>query len=167
MIYTDYYESPMGWMQLQCSDAGITAAQFCDPTGLPPNKEGVGKNNQTPHTHLAKAKEKLHDYFSGKENIGDLSFDSSIGTPFQQAVWKRVCAIPPGSTSTYGAIALELNKPKGARAVGAANGKNPFAILVPCHRLVGASGKLHGYAGGIERKRALLAFEHQLAGGTT
>ncbi|MEO1435599.1 MAG: methylated-DNA--[protein]-cysteine S-methyltransferase, partial [Bacteroidota bacterium] len=129
MIYTDYYESPMGWMQLQCSDAGLTAVQFCNLTT-------VGKDTPTPHTHLAKAKEKLHDYFSGRANTGALVFDPSIGTPFQQAVWKCVSEIPLGAIRTYGAIAIELNKPNSARAVGAANGKNPFAILVPCHRLV-------------------------------
>ena len=90
-------------------------------------------------------------------------YDPSVGTAFQQAVWREVSKIPSGETSTYGTIALQLNKPNAARAIGAANGKNPFAILVPCHRLVGANGKLRGYAGGMERKRSLLEFEQVIA----
>ncbi|MEM6726552.1 MAG: methylated-DNA--[protein]-cysteine S-methyltransferase [Bacteroidota bacterium] len=159
MNYQSYYESPLGLIQLQCTERGLTSVQFCDLETPSPEK-GKEETSTKLHPHLAKAKAQLQDYFSGKELLETITIDPSIGTPFQQAVWREVSKIPRGETSTYGTIAQILNRPNAARAVGAANGKNPFTILVPCHRLLGASGKLHGYVGGIERKRHLLAFEN-------
>ena len=81
------------------------------------------------------------------------------GTAFQQSVWQALCAIPRGSTCSYGQLAAQLNKPLAVRAVGAAVGRNPWSVIVPCHRVLGAQGQLTGYAGGLERKRALLNLE--------
>ena len=86
----------------------------------------------------------------------------AAGTPFQQAVWRALCTIPPGSTTDYGAIAAALGRPQAARAVGAAVGRNPLGIVVPCHRVLGRDGSLTGYAGGLPRKRALLELESAL-----
>lgn len=103
---------------------------------------------------------------------GDLSaFDGVLldggGTPFQRRVWAALRRIPPGETTTYGALAAKLGAPGAARAVGRANGQNPIAIAVPCHRVIGAGGQLTGYAGGLERKRWLLEHERAACGRTT
>ena len=90
--------------------------------------------------------------------FGDIPW-AAAGTPFQQQVWAALTGIEPGTTTTYGALAASIGRPRAVRAVGAANGRNPIAIVVPCHRLVGADGTLTGYGGGLERKRWLLAHE--------
>lgn len=101
----------------------------------------------------------LRAYFGGRlDALGDLPVEIG-GTPFQRAVWTALREIPLGTTTTYGALATRLGRPSASRAVGAANGLNPVAIVVPCHRVIGASGSLTGYAGGLERKRWLLAHE--------
>ena len=97
-------------------------------------------------------------YFAGE--IIDLPLPlAPRGTPFQQAVWRAIAAVPFGQTATYGALTRQLGMANGARAVGAATGRNPLSLFVPCHRIVGADGSLTGYAGGLERKRVLLALE--------
>lgn len=101
----------------------------------------------------------LVDYFDGRLDILSTIPWETGGTAFQRAVWRALANIPPGATSTYSALATRIGKPAAVRAVGAANGANPIAILVPCHRLVGASGALTGYAGGLERKAWLLRHE--------
>jgi len=100
----------------------------------------------------------LAEYFAGERDRFDLALDAR-GTPFQTRVWTALRAIPFGTTSTYGAIARAIGSPTASRAVGAANGQNPIAIVVPCHRVIGASGALTGFAGGLPRKRALLDHE--------
>ena len=100
----------------------------------------------------------LGEYFAGDRTTFDVDLDLH-GTPFQQQVWARLQAIPYGATATYGALATDLGSPGASRAVGMANNKNPVAIIVPCHRVVGASGDLTGYAGGLDRKRFLLDLE--------
>lgn len=102
---------------------------------------------------------RLHAYFAGDlAAIDEVAVDSG-GTPFQQAVWAMLRMIPAGSTATYGELARRLGKANAARAVGITNSLNPIAIVVPCHRVIGADGKLTGYAGGLERKRWLLKHE--------
>ena len=103
-------------------------------------------------------RDQLDAYFSGDGPAFDLPM-SPVGTPWQRAVWDSLVAIPYGTTVSYGEIARRLGRPAAARAVGAANGRNPLSIVVPCHRLVGATGSLTGYAGGIDRKRWLIAHE--------
>ena len=90
----------------------------------------------------------------------DVPLDLSGGTAFQQSVWKALLEIPPGTTTSYGALGRQLGRPLAVRAVGAAVGRNPLSVVVPCHRVLGADGSLTGYAGGIDRKRALLTLEH-------
>jgi methylated-DNA-[protein]-cysteine S-methyltransferase len=104
------------------------------------------------------ATRELDEYFAGTRRTFDLPLDPH-GTPFQQEVWLQLRTIPMGTTTTYGDIAMRVGRPHASRAVGAAIGRNPIAIVVPCHRVIGASGALTGFAGGIERKTALLTLE--------
>ncbi|MBW4718017.1 methylated-DNA--[protein]-cysteine S-methyltransferase [Saccharothrix sp. SC076] len=100
----------------------------------------------------------LEEFFAGKRTEFDLPL-TMAGTPFQRTVWEELKAIPFGETVSYGELAARIGRPTASRAVGLANGKNPISIIVPCHRVVGSTGSLTGYGGGIERKRLLLAFE--------
>jgi methylated-DNA-[protein]-cysteine S-methyltransferase len=108
---------------------------------------------------LAEPARQLREYFAGERTEFDLELVME-GTDFQRAVWEHLKAIPYGETTTYGAIAGALGRPDRARAVGAANGRNPIAIIVPCHRVIGADGSLVGFGGGLERKKTLLDHEH-------
>jgi methylated-DNA-[protein]-cysteine S-methyltransferase len=107
---------------------------------------------------LAAAAAQLDEYFAGERRDFDLELDLR-GTEFQRAVWDELLRIPYGETMSYGELARRLGRPERVRAVGAANGRNPVAIVVPCHRVIGADGSLTGYGGGLDRKRALLAVE--------
>ena len=117
----------------------------------------------TPRTP-SDARRTLERYFAGELAAIDALALAAEGTPFQRAVWQALRAIPAGTTASYGALARTLGRPEAARAVGAANGANPIAVVVPCHRLVGAGGALTGYAGGLARKRWLLDHERARAG---
>ncbi|MGO9976667.1 MAG: methylated-DNA--[protein]-cysteine S-methyltransferase [Solirubrobacteraceae bacterium] len=114
---------------------------------------------------FATAVRQLEQYFDGERMRFDLPL-CATGTPFRVRAWSTLRDIPFGETRTYGDIALQLGKPYGARAVGLANGRNPFAIIVPCHRVIGAAGQLVGYGGGLERKRWLLRHEADVARAT-
>jgi len=103
----------------------------------------------------------LEEYFAGRRREFDVPI-APAGTAFQQKVWQALCAIPCGATASYGAIAKKVGSPAAMRAVGAANGRNPIAIIIPCHRVIGANGALTGYGGGMERKRWLLELEGAL-----
>ena len=107
---------------------------------------------------LDRAAEQLGAYFAGKLTQFDLPL-AAVGTSFQQAVWQQLVAIPFGQTRSYGQIAQALGKPSASRAVGMAVGRNPWSVIVPCHRVLGSGGQLTGYAGGLDRKRWLLALE--------
>ncbi len=107
---------------------------------------------------LLETERQLNDYFSGKRKSFSMKLDFR-GTVFQKKVWAALLTIPFGETRSYGQIARQINKPKAVRAVGAANGKNPISIIAPCHRVIGATGKLTGFAGGLEAKATLLALE--------
>jgi len=108
---------------------------------------------------LQQAKAQLLDYFAGQRQQFDLPLNLATGTTFQQAVWQALLSIPFGATCSYGQLANRIGKPSAVRAVGAAVGRNPLTIIVPCHRVIGASGSLTGYAGGLDRKTALLQLE--------
>jgi methylated-DNA-[protein]-cysteine S-methyltransferase len=108
---------------------------------------------------LAEPARQLREYFAGERTEFELELRMA-GTDFQRAVWDHLKAIPYGETTTYGAIANALGRPDRARAVGAANGRNPIAIIVPCHRVIGSDGSLVGFGGGLDRKKALLEHEH-------
>jgi methylated-DNA-[protein]-cysteine S-methyltransferase len=113
---------------------------------------------------LAEPARQLAEYFAGERTEFELEL-APAGTAFQQRVWALLLEIPYGETTTYGALADELGNPRTVRAVGLANGRNPISIVVPCHRVIGADGSLVGYGGGLERKRALLAHESEVAAG--
>ena len=106
----------------------------------------------------------VHAYFEGAVDALDAIRVAARGTPFQQAVWRALRSIPAGTTQTYGALARLLGRPGAARSVGHANGANPFSLVVPCHRLIGANGSLTGYGGGLHRKQWLLAHEARHSG---
>ena len=112
---------------------------------------------------LAPVATQLADYFAGERTRFDLAL-APHGTPFQQKVWLALRDIPYGATTTYGALAAELGQPTASRAVGLANGRNPLAVIVPCHRVIGANGALTGFGGGLPRKRWLLDHERRVLG---
>lgn len=111
---------------------------------------------------LQRAAYQLDAYFAGELQNFDLPLDCTQGTPFQQEVWQALRTIPYGNACSYAALAKQINKPKAIRALGAANGRNPLSIVIPCHRVIAANGDLQGYAGGLENKRRLLELENYL-----
>ncbi len=139
------------------TDAGIDAASGITSGVRELVRDLYSANlNETPL--IREAAKQLKEYLSGKRKTFDLSLDPE-GTPFQKAVWKTLTGIPYGETRTYKDIAERIGNPKACRAVGMANNKNPIAILIPCHRVIGAGGKLVGYAGGLDIKKKLLDLE--------
>ena len=108
---------------------------------------------------LRDAARQLEEYFAGRRGRFDVAL-APQGTAFQQSVWRAIATVPAGRTASYGDLARRIGRPSAVRAVGAAVGRNPLSVIVPCHRIVGSDGSLTGYAGGLERKRALLALEH-------
>ena len=141
--------TPLGDLLAVASGGGLTALAF--DAALPPEAE----RDDAPFADL---RAWLAAYFAGTREpyAGPLAPEA---TPFQRAVWDQLLSIPHGETRSYGHLACALGQPLAAQAVGAANGQNPLAIVVPCHRVVGADGSLTGYAGGLHRKRALLELE--------
>jgi methylated-DNA-[protein]-cysteine S-methyltransferase len=131
----------------------VASSAFGD---APPWPEGAS------HPVLKKAVQQLSEYFAGERNLFDLPLDLSGGTAFQQAVWQALLDIPRGGTASYSEVSNRVGKPSAMRAVGAAIGRNPVSIIVPCHRVVGMNGTLTGYAGGLDRKTALLKLEGAL-----
>ena len=146
-------DSPIGPLTLVERD-GALAGVYVEDHRARPTEEAVS----APTGVLAEAARQLEDYFAGRRTTFDLPLDLG-GTHFQRRVWARLQEIPYGETATYGELARELGSPGASRAVGLANGRNPVSIVVPCHRVVGSSGKLIGYAGGLSRKQVLLELE--------
>jgi methylated-DNA-[protein]-cysteine S-methyltransferase len=151
-----HLDTPLGPMLLAASDQGLAGAWFEGQQHMP-NFEGWAVGRQNPH--LKQAARELTAYFSGATVTFQVPLAAAWGTQFQHAVWKALQGIRSGQTTSYGQLALQLKKPMASRAVGAAVGKNPWSIIVPCHRVVGAQGALTGYAGGLDRKVALLQLE--------
>jgi methylated-DNA-[protein]-cysteine S-methyltransferase len=152
--------SPLGNIWLAASDAGLRGLWFEGQQHLPDFSDGWLWQRGS-HRFTQEAEELMQRYFAG-ESITlskSLPFDLSAGTAFQQAVWQALLRIPRGGSTSYGAIAHSMNNPAAVRAVGAAVGRNPISILVPCHRVLGKDGSLTGYAGGLERKVHLLRLE--------
>jgi methylated-DNA-[protein]-cysteine S-methyltransferase len=148
--------SPVGDLRLLASPLGLAGIYFpahkhleWDPAWQHAPQEAV----------LLRAAEQLQEYFAGKRRDFDLPLDCAHGTVFQQEVWGALQTIPYGETCSYSALAQKIARPKAIRALGAANGRNPLSIIVPCHRVIAANGDLQGYAGGLESKRYLLDFE--------
>jgi len=153
------YESPLGTMLLAASDRGLAGVWF---VGQRHGPYSCGWREDPDHPVLRAAVAQLQAYFAGERRDFELPLDLQSGTPFQQSVWAALLAIPAGGTTSYGAIARQVGKPQAARAIGAAVGRNPVSIVVPCHRVLGTGGSLTGYAGGLERKTALLQLEGAL-----
>jgi methylated-DNA-[protein]-cysteine S-methyltransferase len=156
MIFYCEYASPLGVLQLVASEHGMRGIYFDEHRHF--KGKGGDWRHEPAHACLTQTARQLQEYFAGTRMEFDVPLDLQ-GTPFQQSVWKELQAIPYGSTISYAQQAQRLGKPLATRAVGAANGRNPVSIIVPCHRVVGAGGAVTGYAGGLERKRALLALE--------
>jgi methylated-DNA-[protein]-cysteine S-methyltransferase len=154
------HESPLGTMLLAATDRGLAGVWF---VGQRHGPDSSGWRDDPGHPVLCEAIAQLRAYFAGERFGFDLPLDLQGGTPFQQDVWSALQAIPPGGTTSYGELARRLGKPQAARAIGAAVGRNPVSIVVPCHRVLGTGGGLTGYAGGLERKTALLRLEGVLA----
>jgi methylated-DNA-[protein]-cysteine S-methyltransferase len=151
-------KSPVGRLKLVASERGLAAILWenDDPKRVRLAPLVEDKN----HPVLLEAERQLNDYFAGKLKKFSLRFDFA-GTEFQKEVWRALAAIPFGETRSYGDIARQIGRPKAVRAVGAANGKNPISIIVPCHRVIGSNGKLTGFAGGLETKAFLLKTESE------
>ena len=149
--------SPLGPLLLAAADGGLTHLLL--PTGsLDPLLASASSAPETDALVLQQAQAELAEYFRGERQRFTVPL-APRGTPFQLSVWRALREIPYGSTCSYLDLARAIGRPTASRAVGAANGLNPIAIIVPCHRVIGASGALTGYAGGLERKRWLLQHE--------
>ncbi|MFI4941209.1 MAG: methylated-DNA--[protein]-cysteine S-methyltransferase [Burkholderiales bacterium] len=148
--------TPLGPMLLAASDAGLAGLWFEDQRYYP---DGFGWQAVKSQRWLDQAAEEVQAYFRGQCRHFETRRAAAWGTPFQRNVWEALVAIPWGATTTYGTVAAQLHKPAAVRAVGAAVGRNPWSIMVPCHRVLGANGSLTGYAGGLARKQDLLRRE--------
>ncbi|MEU8706465.1 methylated-DNA--[protein]-cysteine S-methyltransferase [Streptomyces sp. NPDC048565] len=147
-------DSPYGALTLVATDGVLSGLYMTGQRHRPP-EETFGVSDAGPFDEAAR---QLDAYFAGELREFGLPLELA-GTPFQRSVWAELVRIPYGETRTYGELADRLGKPGASRAVGLANGKNPVGIIVPCHRVIGASGSLTGYGGGLDRKQRLLAFE--------
>ena len=145
-------DSPVGRLSIGCEDGAITELRF-GPAGGPRGE----------HPLLERCGEELAEYFQGSRRSFTLPLNPK-GTTFQRAVWAALEEIPYGEVRSYGQIAARIGKPRAARAVGMANHRNPISILIPCHRVIGADGRLVGYGGGLWIKERLLALEGVLPG---
>lgn len=146
-----YYKSTIGYIRIEAEDNYITALDFVTD---------IGEENTS--EIIERCKSQLEEYFIGKRKKFELEIKYLNGTDFQTKVWETLRDIPYGKTVSYKWIAEKIGNPKAMRAVGGANNRNPIAIIVPCHRVVGANGKLVGYAGGIDKKEYLLKIESKL-----
>lgn len=159
--YTEHvyasFPSPVGVLRLVASAGGGLAAILWENDNPQRVRLNIVAEN-TRHPVLRDTARQLQEYFDGRRSQFSLPLDFT-GTHFQKQVWQALLRIPFGQTRTYGQIAHEIGNPKSVRAVGAANGKNPISIVAPCHRVIGASGKLTGFAGGLKAKAVLLALE--------
>ena len=152
-------DTPLGPVTLAASTQGLCGLWFDDQKHGPTEAERQHWTPDANHPWLHSTARHLEAYFAGKTAVLDVPLDLSAGTVFQQAVWQALLHIATGQSQTYGALAAQLGKPRAVRAVGAAVGRNPVSVIVPCHRILGAGGQLTGYAGGLWRKEALLRLE--------
>jgi methylated-DNA-[protein]-cysteine S-methyltransferase len=156
MMHYSYVETPLGLLLVAGDTTGLRLISF---------QQGSKQQQPAPEwlqdrRPLRQAIRQLEAYFSGKLRTFALDL-APQGTPFQQSVWQALQELPYGETTSYGALAHRLGKPQASRAVGAANGRNPLPVVIPCHRVIGSTGKLTGYGGGLDIKEALLAFERR------
>ena len=154
-LATTVIETPVGDMRAAATDRGLCALLFPNQEMKWPEREGGAKAR----AHLAATRKALREYFTGRRAaFADIPLDMH-GTDFQRSVWSALLTIPFGETRSYGDIARQIGNPNAVRAVGLANGRNPVPVIVPCHRVIGANGKLTGFGGGIETKQWLLRHE--------
>jgi methylated-DNA-[protein]-cysteine S-methyltransferase len=153
MLFRKTMVSPVGALRLIADDEGLVGLYLPNQTNAPEAREVDA------HPVLDRAARELEEYFAGARRSFSIPLRAR-GTDFQRAVWSELMRIPFGERTSYARIARALGKPSAVRAVGAANGKNPISIVVPCHRVVASNGALTGYAGGLEAKAWLLAHEH-------
>lgn len=179
MKYFDYYSSPLGILLLTEENEKITRLELSekklrtadcpiDSKTIPAScSQAAGTDSanslidsaeQKNTPLIALAKSQLEEYFQGARKTFDLPLQPA-GTPFQKKVWDALCTIPYGETRSYKEIALQIHNPRGCRAVGMANNRNPIMIMIPCHRVIGSNGSLVGYAGGLDIKEWLLLHE--------
>lgn len=156
-LYQTHTTSPLGDVLLAATEQGLAGVWFVHRQAHMPDSSEWQTDNG--HSTLQAAAQQLAEYFLGERHTFELPLHPTWGTPFQRAVWQALQHIPYGQTSTYGDIARDIGNPNAVRAVGAAIGQNPHSIVVPCHRVVGANGSLTGFAGGLDRKKYLLAHE--------
>jgi methylated-DNA-[protein]-cysteine S-methyltransferase len=149
--------SPVGDIRLVAGEKGLVAILWENDDPKRVRLQNLVEDND--HAILVTVEKQLNEYFNGSRSIFEVPLDLR-GTPFQVKVWEALLTIPFGETRTYGQIAEQIGNPKSVRAVGAANGKNPISIIAPCHRVIGASGKLTGFAGGLHNKAILLRIEN-------
>lgn len=151
-----YMDSLVGALKLVAHDQALVAVMWDNEDHKRVRLAELIEDRQHPMLH--KVKQQLEEYFAGQRQQFDLPLDFQ-GTAFQQQVWQALLSIPYGETRTYKEIAVQLGNEKAVRAVGAANGKNPISIIAPCHRVIGSSGALVGFAGGLDKKQILLSLE--------
>ncbi|UUS61379.1 MULTISPECIES: methylated-DNA--[protein]-cysteine S-methyltransferase [unclassified Acinetobacter] len=151
-----FLDSPVGQLKLVAHETALVAVLWENENPNRVRLAALVEDRQ--HPILLKTAQQLNEYFAGKRQQFDLPLDFE-GTAFQQQVWQALLTIPFGETRSYKQIAEQIGNVKAVRAVGAANGKNPISIIAPCHRVVGANGKLVGFAGGLENKEILLKIE--------
>lgn len=154
--YKSSLGSPIGPLLLLGDGSALTGL-FMEETRHPPTVEPPTRADDAP---FASARQQLEAYFAGERREFEIAM-AATGTPFQRQVWAALLEIPFGATESYGELATRLGKPNASRAVGAANARNPISIIVPCHRVIGKSGALIGYGGGMARKRWLLTHEQR------
>jgi methylated-DNA-[protein]-cysteine S-methyltransferase len=155
-LYFKDISSPVGMLKLVASDEALVAVLW--ENERPGRVRLGGMEHSSHHAVLGQAERELSEYFSGKRTRFDVPL-KPIGTPFQLKVWDALRQIPFGVTQSYGELASVIGRPKASRAVGAANGRNPLSIIVPCHRVIGKDGTLTGFAGGLSGKKKLLEIE--------
>jgi methylated-DNA-[protein]-cysteine S-methyltransferase len=163
MTSTTYWttlDSPLGPLLLTADEEGCITRLHMNGAAHGPSQPADGWVDDA--TRFGEARRQLEEYFAGRRTDFDLPLKPS-GTPFQQEVWAALRTIPYGEVRSYGEIAAQIGRPGASRAVGLANGRNPIAVIVPCHRVIGSSGSLTGYGGGLHRKRLLLDLESRRA----
>jgi methylated-DNA-[protein]-cysteine S-methyltransferase len=149
-------DSPIGELKLVGSDRGLAAILWANDNPKRVRLNIVGEDES--HPVLVETERQVNEFFTGRRKTFSVKLDF-VGTEFQNKVWRALLTIPFGETRSYSEIARQIGSPKAVRAVGAANGKNPISIIAPCHRVIGASGELTGFAGGLEAKAHLLMLE--------
>ena len=150
-----FVESPLGPLLLVGDGAGVLTGLYLGSHDKSPSPDPAWREDESSFSDVAA---QLEEYFAGTRTDFDVELDL-VGTPFQVEVWQALCEIPYGETVSYGELARRIGRPAAVRAVGAANGRNPVSIIVPCHRVIGADGRLIGYGWGTERKSWLLDHE--------